>query len=261
MRFSFMSFSCPEADFAEFVAIAGRYGYDGIEPRIDAGHRHGIEVGAPDSVLANARKIAEDSGIKICCVATGCMYADPAKKAENVIKTKGAIELAAALGCPAIRVFGGQIPENITREESMASIVSALTEVSGLAGSKNVTVCLETHDSWCDPKDALKIIESVNSPVVAVNWDIMHPVLSAGYKMEDAFNVLKGRIRHVHIHDGVKEDGALKFLPVGDGAVDHKTALRLLRECGYGGFASGEWIGWEPYEVHLPREIATLKSL
>ena len=24
--------------------------------------------------------------------------------------------------------------------------------------------------------------------------------------------------------------------------------------------ASGEWIGWEPYEVHLPRELAMLKK-
>ena len=28
----------------------------------------------------------------------------------------------------------------------------------------------------------------------------------------------------------------------------------------YDGYISGEWINWEdPYEVHLPRELATLK--
>ena len=261
MRFSFMSFSCPGADFAEFVALAVRYGYDGIEPRTDAGHRHGIEVGAPDVFLAGARKTAEDNGIKICCVATGCSYADPVKKDENVEKTKGAIELAAALGCPVIRVFGGVIPENTTRETSFDSIVSALKEIAGFAALNNVKVCLETHDSWCDPSQAVKIIEAVDDPAVAVNWDIMHPVLTAGYTMDGAFNVLKGRIGHVHIHDGVRENGKLTLMPVGSGAVDHGAALRALRGCGYDGFVSGEWIDWEPYGIHLPREIEALKSL
>ena len=28
----------------------------------------------------------------------------------------------------------------------------------------------------------------------------------------------------------------------------------------YQGYLSGEWIGWEPYDVHLPRELATMKG-
>ena len=261
MRFSFMSFSCPEANFAEFIAIARRYGYDGVEPRIDAGHKHGIEIGAPDAVLAAAKQTAADNGIAIGCVATSCMYADPAKTAENVARTKGAIELAAALGCPAIRVFGGQIPKGLTREDSLKAVVAALDQVKGLAESKNVTICVETHDSWCDPKDVMNVIESVGSPYVAANWDVMHPVNAAGYDMEDAFNVLNGHIRHVHVHDGTRQNGSMKLAPIGEGVVDHRTALRLLKGSGYGGYVSGEWIDWEPYDIHLPREIATLRSL
>ena len=45
------------------------------------------------------------------------------------------------------------------------------------------------------------------------------------------------------------------------GIVDHKRALELLKEMGYEGYISGEWIQWEPAEVHLPRELATLKRL
>ena len=45
MNYSFMTFSCPEASLAEALEMAERFGYDGIEPRISAGHGHGIELG------------------------------------------------------------------------------------------------------------------------------------------------------------------------------------------------------------------------
>jgi sugar phosphate isomerase/epimerase len=49
-------------------------------------------------------------------------------------------------------------------------------------------------------------------------------------------------------------------LPIGQGAYDHRRVLELLQAEGYDGYLSGEWINWEPYEVHLPRELATLKQ-
>jgi len=34
-----------------------------------------------------------------------------------------------------------------------------------------------------------------------------------------------------------------------------------LRTIPYEGYLSGEWINWsDPYEAHLPRELATMKS-
>jgi hypothetical protein len=35
--------------------------------------------------------------------------------------------------------------------------------------------------------------------------------------------------------------------------------VQLLRAAGYDGYLSGEWIDWEPCEVHLPRELATMR--
>jgi hypothetical protein len=32
-----------------------------------------------------------------------------------------------------------------------------------------------------------------------------------------------------------------------------------LTDDGYEGFLSGEWIRWEPYDQHLPREIETMR--
>ena len=51
----------------------------------------------------------------------------------------------------------------------------------------------------------------------------------------------------------------IELRPIGEGIIDHRRAVELLLGAGYDGFISGEWINWEPYEMHLPREIATLR--
>jgi sugar phosphate isomerase/epimerase len=105
---------------------------------------------------------------------------------------------------------------------------------------------------------------------VAASWDIMHPVRVCNYTMDEAFEVLKPWIGHVHVHDGMGPGKATfkaagtgdidQMMPIGTGGIDHRRALQLLRNIDYSGYVSGEWIRWEPYEVHLPRELATLRK-
>jgi sugar phosphate isomerase/epimerase len=79
--------------------------------------------------------------------------------------------------------------------------------------------------------------------------------------VDEAFGALKPFIRHVHFHDGTMDADKLVFLPVGQGAYDHKRVLQLLRGMNYSGFISGEWINWEPPEVHLPRELNAIRAI
>ena len=48
------------------------------------------------------------------------------------------------------------------------------------AKAAGVTLCVETHDSWCDANHLVAAIERVAHPNVQINWDIMHPVRVAG---------------------------------------------------------------------------------
>lgn len=260
MKYSFMSFSSPELDMDQILRISTLYGYEGFEPRISAGHNHGIEMDAAKTFLRETRRKAEENGISICCIATSCRFSNPEDIKDHIEDAKRSINLAAEVGSPLIRVFGGSIPEGVGRDRSFELIVEALIKLSDFAQQGNVTVCIETHDNWCDPEAVAGILRNVNHPAVAVNWDIMHPVLSAAYTMEKAFEVLKPWIRHVHVHDGMWTEKKLVFKPIGEGKVDHKTAIRLLKNSGYNGFISGEWIGWEPYGIHLPRELTAMKD-
>ena len=260
MNYSFMSFSCPEMNLKQLLQTARRYGYAGIEPRLSAGHQHGIELDVSDVFLQEAWQMARDSNVSLCCLATSCVFADPDQAQLNVDVARRTIEVAAKVHAPAIRVFGGRVPEHVSRETSLACVADALGQLADDAAQHRVTICLETHDSWCDPVHVAAIMRQVNHPFIAVNWDIMHPVLTAGATVETAYTLLQHWIRHVHVHDGQYTDNKLVFKPIGEGLVDHKTAIRLLQEDEYTGFISGEWINWETYETHLPREIRKLQG-
>ncbi len=256
MKYAFMSFSTPSLSLGEMLSIARKYGYGGIEPRLDSNHAHRIEVAASATDRAAFRRQAQDAGTAICCLATSLKFADPGTAVQTVSDALSRIDLAGDLGVPCIRVFGGRFPDDMTREQAVDQMAKSLTAVSDHAQQRGVTVCLETHDAWCHPSDVAAVLQRVNHPAIACNWDIMHPVRTAGVTMDFAFETLKPWIRHLHIHDG--DDSGM--LPMGSGMVDHRRAVELLNTTDYSGFLSGEWINWEPYDVHLPREIAVLRS-
>jgi len=259
MKYAFMSFSCPELSLVDMLTLAKQLGYDGVEPRVAAKHAHGIETDASAAVRKDARELAGEIGIPFCCIATSCRYADPATTREHIDETLRSIDLASDVGAPAIRVFGGSVPAAVSRDEAIDIVVGALRSVAEHAADRGVTVCMETHDDWCDPGHVACVMKQVAHPAVAVNWDIMHPIRRGNSTMDDAFAALRDWVRHVHFHDGTTQD-KLTLVPVGTGDIDHCRAVELLAGAGYDGFLSGEWIGWEPYAEHLPRELATMKT-
>jgi len=262
MKFAFMSFSCPELSLEDMLSLAKRLGYVAVEPRAQAKHAHGIEFEASASERDAIRKTVDASGVPLCCMAVSCRYADPATCDEHLADTRKAIDLAGDLGIPRLRVFGGQLGEGVERPQAIENVSNAFKSVADQAAERGVTLCFETHDDWCDPADVAAVMKQVDHPNITVNWDIMHPVRRAGSTMDEAFNTLKPWIRHVHVHDGVThDDGKLEMVPIGQGIIDHKRALELLHEMNYDGYISGEWINWQPYEEHLPRELSLLKEI
>ena len=261
MKLAFMSFSCPELSLDEMIAVAKEYGYDGIEPRVSENHKHGIEFGSTESFRKECKQKSEESGISLCCIATSCCFANPETNSEVINDAHKAIDLAGDVGAPCIRVFGGQIPEGTTREAAIDLMIKSMQTIANHAAERTVAVCTETHDAWTNPEHLAEVMKRVNHPAIALNWDIMHPVRVAKVTIDEAFQTLKPWIKHVHFHDSTtNEKGGCVLAPIGTGEVDHRRAVELLKASGYNGFMSGEWIAWEPYQTHLPRELLTMKQ-
>jgi len=262
MNFAFMSFSTPELSLEDMLGLARRLGYNAVEPRAQCGHQHGIELDTTAAQRDAISKIVDASSIRLCCLAVSCRYADPADRQEHLADTRKAIDLAGDLNIPRLRVFGGGIGEGIERQQAIEDVANALRSVADQAAERSVTLCLETHDDWCDPDHVAAIMKQADHPNIAVNWDIMHPVRVAGRTMDEAYDTLKPWIRHVHVHDGIQhDDGKSELVPIGQGVVDHQRGLELLHGMKYDGSISGEWINWQPYEEHLPRELKLLREI
>jgi len=261
MNFSFMSFSCPELTLDQLLALAKRLGYDSVEPRAQSEHKHGVELDASADARREIKQRSEDVGVSYCCVATSCQYADPDKVKQQLEDTRRAIDLGADIGSPCLRVFGGTIGGGLDRNGAIDLLAESLGSVADQARDRGVIVCIETHDDWCNPDHLAQVMKKVDHPNIAVNWDIMHPIRRGGVTMDHAFEALRPWVRHTHVHDGVSEGDKLTLVPTGQGEIDHRRALELLIEMDYQGAISGEWINWEPYETHLPRELAILKQL
>jgi len=259
MKFSFMTFSTPQLSLADVLDVAKRYGYDGIEPRLDAGHAHGIEVTATASARTAIRDEAARAGVELACLATSLRYADPAQKEDMIIQTHERIDLAADVGAPVIRVFGGKLGQGLSRDQAIGLLVECFNAVADHAAERGIALCMETHDDWCNPVYVASVVGRVNHPAIRVNWDILHPVRTDFATIDESFESLKPWIQHLHIHDAAGKPNG-KLVPIGQGIIDHRRVLELLLSIDFEGFASGEWINWEPWEEHLPREIATLRS-
>lgn len=162
-----MSFSSKELDLDQSLSLASRLGYDGIEPR--EGHAHGVSIERSAEERRAIKRRAEDAGVAICCIALGTAYADPSKADEAIERARRYIELAGDIGCGRIRVFGGRIPDGVSRQSAIDSVSQALSKLAPDAEAANVVVCLETHDDWTHPDHLAALMEAVNHPAVGVN--------------------------------------------------------------------------------------------
>lgn len=276
MRLAFMTFSRPDLGWPALLALAREHGYDGVEPRLDSNHGHGIEVAASAAERRAKRDAAERAGVAIACLATSRRFVDPARHRAEIDAGHAEIDLAGDVGCERLRVFGGTLPGGesrgesggesggMTREAAIENVAAGLRALADHAAERGVTLCLETHDDWCDPDHAAAIMRRCNHPAVAVNWDVMH-TRRAGRPPEQACRALAPWVRHVHVHDGFIHGEKLEIRPIGTADIDHRPVLRVLRDAGYRGFLSGEWIHgmMTPDFVvdHLAREAATLRQL
>lgn len=260
MKYSFVTFSCPEASLGEVIQYAKQFGYDGVEIRSGKAHQHGIELQRTESERQFIRDEFEKSGIEPCCLSVSCHYSNPDDADNQVSETEAYLRLAADIGIPLLRVFCGVIPVGVTREASFQSVVNSLKKVATVAERYGITIVVETHDDWSNPSIMAEVLRTVDHPSVAVVWDIIHTFRTGKASFEEAYQQLSPWVQHVHIHDGSLRTDKLEYKPIGEGDYCHRTVLRILQEAGYKRYLSGEWLRWEAPAIHLPREIKTMKD-
>ncbi|MBI3944317.1 MAG: sugar phosphate isomerase/epimerase [Armatimonadetes bacterium] len=268
MKLAFNTLGCPDWSVERVVSAAAALGYDGVEVCRLHGRRSFEEMPELGVDLARTRRLFSDAGVAVCCLSVGVILSmrNRSERRLQIRRAHRAIEVAAALRCPCVRVFGGQIPSGVPRADSADDIAQALTALGGSADPLGVMVLLETHDGFCRGEHAADVLARVSGPGVGSLWDILHSY-RCGEAIADTINFLGESIRHVHVKDGVNLSpcGFQPVLP-GEGDVPVRDAVRLLRQIGYDGYLSLEWEkAWHPEipdpEVAFPQFIGKMREI
>ena len=248
MKLSFSTLGCPEWDLETIAARAAEYGYDGVELR--CWERTHISPEFTKAEREDAVDLFKRHGVEIACLSAYSRFTmqDEAEARQNVDMGKAAVDLAVDVGAPIVRVFGGAIPENMDRADCVAMAAPRIQELGEHAEGTGVSVCVETHDSFCKGAELAELLRTVTSPAIGITWDLHHP-FRFGETLEETAGLIFDRTRHTHIKDGTA-DGALVL--VGEGRVPIREFVQLMTARGYDGYFSLEWEKmWHP-EIEEP---------
>jgi sugar phosphate isomerase/epimerase len=262
LKYSFMTFACPEYTLDQVIDSAARHGYDGVEPRAAEGHRHGVELDRTPAERLAIRKRFEDAGIAVACIATSVqLNKSDRKEWENMVcQAEAYCKLAADLGSKRVRVFGGRDPKTSDPSVAAARVIEGLAASADTAAKCGVFICLETHDYFSAGEDVAAICRAVNSPWIRATWDVQHPV-TAGEDIGFTAPLLMPFVQHVHFHDTDRTGGRNDIVPIGEGQAPISEMLRVFRDSGYEGYVSGEWFYDHGPETDLAHYISALRTI
>ena len=192
-------------------------------------HSHGVEVTINQTERAEVKKCFEDSSLEAISLASGFQYwyPDPAELKKNIDGTKEYLQLAADVGAIGIRVFPNASAEDVSSEKMLKQTGKALAEVGEFGHKLGVDVRVCVHGKGTGNIPAMKkILDYSNSDHVYINWNCMASD-TEGEGLEENFNMIKDRIRGVHLHE-LHSD------------YPYRDFLKLLRESGYEGYCNAE---------------------
>jgi sugar phosphate isomerase/epimerase len=258
MRLAFSTLACPDWTLRQAVEAGIRYAYEGIELRIVDG-----ELVTPSMGRAQRRQVTRTigrAGLTLCCLDTSFEIGSPHASIDEGFAY---VELAADLGAPLLRLFGGAPdgePRNVTAGR-VGERASALAERGRRVG---VTIGVETHDSFAEGAVLAEVLGGAPADV-GIIWDTLNPIV-AGESPDRTLAAVGDRLVHVHIKDGAALPDPEENRLLGDGRVPVGAIVSHLVARGYEGWLSVEWEKrWQPSiaepDVALPHYAAGIRGI
>ena len=228
-------------DILVAAKLAKQYGLDALEIR-SVNDRNPFQMSMHDA--REIKSVADDYGLKICCVASPLYkidFADKQKQAEHIEALKKTAEFMHLWETNLIRGFtfltsGDLVP---TFEQAAA----AYEEPLKIAEDADFTFVIESEPS-VTTTSFLKLAEFlrvVNHKRVKALYDPGNEAsdISNPPAYPDGFELLRPEIRHVHIKDILGTKSGFEPAMIGEGGVDYDGLIPFLKK-EYTGYCSIE---------------------
>jgi len=250
---AFSTLGCPAWDWTRILQFAQQHGFSAIELRGLQGNldlpSHAIF--ASDHIEQTKKEI-RDHKLRIACVSSSAnLYMeDSDKRAKELADARRFIDLAATLGAPYVRVFGGKAQSDnapVPDEATKARVAAGLRDLGQYAGPKAVTVIIESHDHFTSSATLKDVLHAADSEHVGLLWDAHHTFAASNEDPEFTVKQLGPWIRHTHLKDSVGKGEDRKYVLTGTGNVPIERQIKALQSIGYKGFYCFEWEKvWHP---------------
>lgn len=258
----FSTVACPELPTEQVFALAGKSGFVGVEWR---SFGDGSREFANDPALTAPEKIrawADRAGLINAQLATSCRFDAPVSppvlglvigdQDRSVREAKRAIDLAASIECPLVRVFAFELPSNERRVAAELRVVDRLRKVVDHAHRTGVRVALENGGSYAGAGELKALLDQIDNPLLGACYNLAVGA-ARGDSPVGAVETLGGRLFSVR----VKDLRAGRPCPLGDGELDVNGLVGALVRAGFDGPVVYEWdrawiAGLEPAEKVLP---------
>jgi sugar phosphate isomerase/epimerase len=242
MRISLTSWSLRACSTTEAVGIARVLGFAGL----DLGYFYGPAL-SRDAVLADPGAAA--AGVRALGFPVPNFYhlfgdsladrnlADPAALERNVSDFTRVAAFCAAAAIPTVFVLPGVCNPGQGRTEALAQSAISLAALLPIARAAGVVLTVEPHvHSFLEsPSLVLDLLRRV--PGLRLTLDYAH-FACLGYRQEE-IDVLAPHASHVHVRQA--RPGVLQA-KIGQGTLNLPAMLGTLRDAGYGGALSVEWV-------------------
>jgi sugar phosphate isomerase/epimerase len=243
-----------ERDFAYAVRAAKDLGFKAIEPEVMTGRCLLSEYGYCNiTSLQNdpmdMRRMVEAAGLKVAALSAHSSLIDVEWGVDYL---REAIRFAYILGSPIVNTSEGPVPAGMSDDEAFRRMKANIDRLVDAAEKYGIVLTVEPHGKYTTRADTLaRILDLNRSPHFACNFDTGN-VAVAGNDSVATLKAVIDRVAHVHLKDIRRakladghETGTPAGCPIGDGEVDIRGCLALLKARGYSGALSIEVDGRE----------------
>lgn len=246
----------------EFLVKAKELGFDSI--MLVAKRPHVSPVDYDDAARKRLKARMSELGLKLVALAGYTDFTAGVDKpgipnVEIQATYVGEVaKLARDLGTDMVRVFTGYERPGIPYDRQYAMVAEGLKLAGKKAAEYGVTLVVQNHHDIALHHDAMYwLLKEVNLPNVQAGWDAWSPTLEGLTTEQIRESVLKMKPfiahtiaadyvrqpRYTYAHEltnYLKQEDALRAVPIGEGIIDYKTFFGALRDIGYQGYIAYE---------------------
>lgn len=269
MKSAFSTVACPSWTLERVAEVASSLRYDGVELRTFGEGLSPLACEPAHTEPQKIRTLFEQAACRPMCLATSLRFDEPYRPPvigrvlrdyeRPVRQTHRTIDLAAAIGCPFVRVFAFETYGRESRKFAVRRITDRLRRAVDRCWNRQVRLLVENGGSFPTAESLAEIIEGADyRNLLNVAWSA--PVArEAGESPERAFEVLGSKILSVKI----KELRQGRHVPVGEGELGGQEVIERLRDIGFDGWLVYErdvlWAGGQddptPALERIPRLV------